>query len=92
MDFANWTLEVFRSIVLKNPDYVRMITSDTFPHRTCYMGMVDSHNRVNFYDGAIRVVDCEGKEVCRFSAREYRQQVAEHAEPCNHMKITFLKQ
>ncbi len=92
LDFAKWTLEVFRKIVLENPAYVQMITSDAFTHRTCYMGMVDEQNKVSFYDGKLRVVDCEGREVCKFAAREYRDFVAEHVEPWSYMKFTFLKQ
>ncbi len=90
--FAQWTLEVLRSVVLKNEDYVGMITSDTFTHRTCYMGMVDGENRVNFYDGMLRVVDCAGQEVCKFRPGEYREQVGEHVEPWSYMKFTFLRQ
>ena len=59
---------MFKQIVLGNPDYVKMITSDAYTHKTCYMGMVDEQNKVNFYDGKIRVVDCNGKEVCKFTA------------------------
>ena len=68
-----------------------MITSDAYTHKTCYMGMVDEQNKVNFYDGKIRVVDCNGKEVCKFTAQQYRDYVAEHVEPWSYMKFTFLK-
>jgi len=90
--FAEWTLQVFKQIVLANPDYVKLITSDAFTHKTCYLGMVDEQNRVNFYDGKLRVVDCNGKEVCKFEARQYRDFIAEHVEPWSYMKFTFLKQ
>jgi F420-non-reducing hydrogenase large subunit len=56
-----------------------MITSYT--HKTCYMGMVDKQNKVNFYDGKLRVVDCNGKEVYKFTAQQYLDYVAEHVEP-----------
>ncbi len=92
IEFAEWTLQVFRQIVLGNPDYVKMITSDTFTHRTCYLGMVDTENRLNFYDGMLRVVDCEGREVCKFAPAQYRDYLAEHVEPWSYMKFTFLKQ
>jgi len=91
VEFAEWTHQVFKDIVLANPDYVNMITSDTFTHKTCYMGMVDEENKVNFYDGKLRVVDCDGKEVCKFAAQQYRDFVAEHVEPWSYMKFTFLK-
>jgi len=56
------------------------------------MGMVDEQNKVSFYDGKLRVVDCTGKEVCKFAAQQYRDFVAEHVEPWSYMKFTFLKQ
>ena len=55
------------------------------------MGMVDEKNKVNFYDGKLRVVDCNGKEVCKFTAQQYLDFVAEHVEPWSYMKFTFLK-
>ena len=36
-----FTLDVFDKIVLQNSDYVNLILSDNFTHRTHYMGMVD---------------------------------------------------
>ena len=91
VEFADWTLAVFKQIVLGNPEYVKMITSEAYTHKTCYMGTVDAQNKVNFYDGKIRVVDCNGKEVCKFTAQQYREFVAEHVEPWSYMKFTFLK-
>jgi F420-non-reducing hydrogenase large subunit len=92
VEFAEWTLAIFKQIVLGNPEYVNLIQSDAFTHKTCYMGMVDEQNKVNFYDGKLRVVDCEGREVCQFEARQYRDFIAEHVEPWSYMKFTFLKQ
>jgi F420-non-reducing hydrogenase large subunit len=92
LDFALWTLQVFKEIVLANPDYVKLITSEAYTHKTCYMGMVDEQNKVNFYDGKLRVVDCTGKEVCKFAGQEYLDYVGEHVEPWSYMKFTFLKQ
>jgi len=92
VEFAEWTLAVLKQIVLDNPDYVKLITSDAFTHKTCYMGMVDEQNKVNFYDGKLRVVDCDGKEIFKFAPQQYRDYVAEHVEPWSYMKFTFLKQ
>ena len=92
LEFAEWTLQVFKQLVLGNPDYVKMITSDAYTHKTCYLGTVDEQNRVNFYDGKLRVVDCNGKEVCKFAPAQYRDFIAEHVEPWSYMKFTYLKQ
>jgi F420-non-reducing hydrogenase large subunit len=91
LEFAEFTLQVFRDIVLKNEDYVKMITSDAYTHRTYYMGMVDEQNRVNFYEGLLRVVDPDGKEYAKFPAHQYRDFVAEHVEPWSYMKFCYLK-
>jgi len=91
VSFAHFTLEVFDSVVLKNSDYVNLILSDMFIHRTYYLGMVDDKNRVNFYDGQLRVVSPEGKEYAKFPGDRYLDYVAEHVEPWSYMKFTFLK-
>jgi F420-non-reducing hydrogenase large subunit len=38
--FALFTQQVFKDIVLRNADYVKLITSDAYTHRTYYMGLV----------------------------------------------------
>ncbi|MCB7129051.1 MAG: hypothetical protein J3T61_05900, partial [Candidatus Brocadiales bacterium] len=60
--FGLFSLELFNDVVLKNEEYVNTIVSDTYTHRTYYMGLVDKNNKVNFYDGKLRVVDPDGKE------------------------------
>ena len=91
VEFAKLSLKVFDDIVLKNKAYVDMILSDTFTHRTYYMGMVDKKNKVNFYDGQLRVVDPDGKEFAKFSAADYLSHIAEHVEPWTYIKFPYLK-
>jgi F420-non-reducing hydrogenase large subunit len=91
LEFAQFTLQVFHDIVLKNPEYVKLITGDTYTHRTYYMGLVDDQNRVSFYDGQLRVVDAAGKEYARFPVQRFREFVAEHVEPWSYMKFCYLK-
>ena len=91
LEFALFTLQVFHDIVLKNPSYVDLITSDAYTHRTYYMGQVDEQNQVNFYDGQIRVVDPDGREYARFPVQKYRDFVAEHVEPWSYVKFCYLK-
>ncbi len=91
VEFAKFTLDVFDKVVLQNSGYVDLILSDAFTHRTHYMGMVDEQNRVNFYDGRIRVVSPAGKELLTFAPRQYLDIVAEHVEPWSYMKFCYLK-
>ena len=91
VEFAKLSLKVFDDIVLKNKAYVDMILSDTFTHRTYYMGLVDKKNKVNFYDGQLRVVDPDGKEFAKFPASDYLSHIAERVEPWTYIKFPYLK-
>jgi F420-non-reducing hydrogenase large subunit len=91
LQFALFTNQVFHDLVLKNPEYVKLITSETYTHRTYYMGLVDQRNRVNFYDGRIRVVDPAGREYASFPASRYREFIAERTEPWSYMKFCYLR-
>ena len=67
VEFGKLSLKVFDDVVLANKGYVDLILSDAFTHKTYYMGLVDEKNKVNFYDGMLRVVDPEGKEFAKFA-------------------------
>jgi F420-non-reducing hydrogenase large subunit len=91
VEFAKLSLKVFDDIVLKNKEYLDMVLSDAYTHHTYYMGLVDEKNRVNFYDGKVRVVDPDGKEFAKYAPREYLDHVAERVEPWTYVKIPYLK-
>jgi F420-non-reducing hydrogenase large subunit len=91
IDFALFSLQAFRDIVLGNKAYVDLILGDIYTHHTYSMGMVDAQNRVNFYDGKVRVVDPEGKEFVKYAPREYLDVIAERVEPWTYLKFPYLK-
>jgi F420-non-reducing hydrogenase large subunit len=91
VEFAKLSMKVFDDIVLANKAYVDMILSDTFTHNTYYMGLVDDNNKINFYDGKLRVVDPSGNEYAKFSPNEYLDHISEHVEPWSYVKFPFLK-
>ncbi|MBM4463165.1 MAG: Ni/Fe hydrogenase subunit alpha [Chloroflexi bacterium] len=91
VEFAKLSLKVFDDVVLKNKAYVDLILSDAYTHKTYYMGLVDANNKVNFYDGMVRVVDPNGKEFVKYAPSEYLSHVAEHVEPWSYIKFPFLK-
>ena len=78
-------------IVLRNRRYLELILSDVYYLRTNYMGMVDAENRVNFYDGSIRIVSPEGAEVLRFKAQDYHSVIAERVEPWTYIKFPYIR-
>ncbi|MGA2372539.1 MAG: Ni/Fe hydrogenase subunit alpha [Candidatus Korobacteraceae bacterium] len=89
--FATSTLRLFDETVLGRRDYLDLITSDDYTHRTFYMGLVDGANRVNFYEGKIRLVTPQAKEWKRFAAEDYASVIAEHVEPWTYAKFCYLK-
>jgi len=91
VEFAKFTLQAFDDIVLKNKAYVDLIVGDVYKHQTYYMGLVDDNNKVNFYDGWVRVVDPEGKEFAKFKAEDYLNHIAEGVESWTYIKFPYLK-
>lgn len=89
--FAQFSLKLFEDLVLGNKDYLDLILSDAYTHRTYSMGTVDENNHVNFYDGMIRVVDPDGGEFVKYEPRLYAQHIAEHVEPWTYLKFPYLK-
>jgi F420-non-reducing hydrogenase large subunit len=62
IDFAQFSLQAVQrhragQQTVPRPDPRRCLHPQTY-----YMGMVDENNKVNFYDGKVRVVDPNGKE------------------------------
>jgi F420-non-reducing hydrogenase large subunit len=91
VEFAKFSLKVFEDLVLKNTEYVQLITGGAFTHKTYNMGTVDASNCVNFYDGKIRVVGPDGREHAKYDAKDYRDYVAERVEPWSYLKFPYLK-
>ena len=91
VEFSKFSLKLFSDVVLSNKEYVDIILGDVYYMTSYYMGMVDDNNKVNFYDGDIRVVDPEGKEVVKFKPADYLDIIAEHTEPWTYLKFPFLK-
>lgn len=91
VEFCQVALGLFDDVVLKNKEYVDLITGDIYKHETYYMGLVDDNNKVNFYDGQVRVVDPDGKEFTKFRIQDYLDHISEHVEPWTYVRFSFLK-
>jgi len=91
VEFAKFSLKLFDDIVLKNKTYVDLILSDPYQLATYNMGMVDKNNKINFYDGIVRVTDQKGKEILKFSPEEYTKHIVEHVEEWSYIKFSYLK-
>ncbi|MBU1863583.1 MAG: Ni/Fe hydrogenase subunit alpha [Candidatus Omnitrophica bacterium] len=92
VEFAKFTLKLFDDLVLKNKQYLDLILSkDVYYHETNYMGMVDENDKVNFYDGKLKVIDPSGKELYKFDGRDYNEYLSEHMEEWSYIKFLYLK-
>lgn len=91
VEFAKFSLGLFEDVVLKNKNYVDMVLSDAYTLKTYYMGLVDENNKLNFYDGKVRVVDPEGNEFVKFAPHEYLDVIEEHIEEWSYVKFPYLK-
>jgi F420-non-reducing hydrogenase large subunit len=91
IEFARFTMKIFNDVVLENKEYVDIILNGPYSLKLHSMGLVDEKNRVNFYDGKVRVVDTQGKELYKYEPREYADYIAERVEPWSYLKFPFLK-
>jgi F420-non-reducing hydrogenase large subunit len=91
VEFGKFTQQVFNDIVLQNKAYVDLILSDTYSLKIYSMGLVDESNRVNFYDGKVRVTGPDGNELVKYAPNDYLENVAEHVETWTYLKFPFLK-
>ena len=91
VEFAEFALQIFDDVVLKNKAYVDVVVGEAYKIKTYYMGLVNARNQVEFYDGDIRVVDPDGKEYVKFKPADYLKHIAEHVEPWTYVKFPFLK-
>ena len=91
VEFARKTLDYFDSLVLKNKEYMELLTSPDFT-LPCYdMGLVDENNTLAFYDGTIRVTAPDGNEAFRFDVQDYLEYIGEKVVPWSYGKLPYLK-
>ena len=91
LEFAQYAVKLFKDLVLENKAYVDLITSEAYKLKTYYMSLVDENNKVNFYDGKVRVVNPDGKEFVKFDPASYTDHIGEWVEPWTYIRLTHLK-
>lgn len=91
IEFAEFSLQLFDDIVLGNQEYVDLVLGDIYTHETYSIGLVDDHNKVNFYDGNVSVVAPDGERIGKYAPHEYTEWIAERVEPWTYLKFPYLK-
>lgn len=91
VEFAQFALKLFKDKILGNSSYLNLILSDAYTIKTYYMGLVDEYMRQNYYEGMLRIVAPDGKEVAFFHPRDYVEYIGEWVEPWTYIRLTHLK-
>ena len=91
VEFSKFSMKIFNDVVLANKEYVDLIVNGPYKLKIHSMGLVDANNKVNFYDGKVRVVDTLGKELYKYAPKDYVEYVAERVEPWSYLKFPYLK-
>ncbi|GAM09903.1 F420-non-reducing hydrogenase iron-sulfur subunit A [Geobacter sp. OR-1] len=90
--FVVEALEVFRERVLGDAGCRSLLEDSAYSVRCCSLALVDAGDRVAFYDGTVRVVNAEGREISRFPSDEYADKIAEWVMPWTMVKMTYLRE
>ncbi|WP_456324521.1 Ni/Fe hydrogenase subunit alpha [Desulfonauticus submarinus] len=91
IELGQLTLQIFEDVVLKNEDYMKLVTGDMYKVVVNYMGSVDEQGRIAYYDGLQKVIDTEGNEIGTFRGKEYLDFIAERPLPWSYLKFPYQK-
>ena len=91
ISFAQFTIQIFKDVVLGNQKYVDIILNGPYALSLHSMGLVDQNNKVNFYDGKVRVVDTLGNQLYKYPVQDYLDYIEERVEPWSYLKFPYLK-
>lgn len=91
VEFAIFSLNLFKQVVLENKTYLDLVLNEAYKLNTYNMSVVDKDNKLNFYEGDIRVTDHDGKEFAKFHPSEYADHIGEWVEPWTYIRLTHLR-
>jgi NAD-reducing hydrogenase large subunit len=80
-------LAIFKGWMEKHQQ--EMDTFASFP--TGYLGMVGPDNALSLYDGDLRLVDSQRRQIERFFGKRYLKYIGEHVESWSYLKFPFYK-
>jgi NAD-reducing hydrogenase large subunit len=58
---------------------------------TGYMGLVQDEDVLDLYQGQVRLIDAQGKQLEKFQASNYLDYIAEHVENWSYLKFPYYK-
>lgn len=91
VELGKLTLSVFEDVVLKNEQYLGLVTGDVYHVEVGYMGSVNEKGQMAYYDGTQKVIDSQGNEVGSFTGKEYLDFISERVVPWSYLKFPYQK-
>jgi len=59
--------------------------------RSSYMGLVHEGNGLELYNGQLRLIDKDGRQLAKFPPCDYLEHIGEHVEDWSYLKFPFYK-
>jgi len=81
----------FDNKVVKSDVFQKYLSDEAYTLKTYYMGLVGRDNTLEFYDGLLKIIDAEGREVALFKPGEYTEYIAEHSTSWSYSKFPYLR-
>ncbi|MFB6180675.1 MAG: Ni/Fe hydrogenase subunit alpha [Candidatus Nanohalobium sp.] len=93
VEFAEFTLQLFKDMVLGDDEYRELIAEKDLYHlETCYMSLVGEDDKIDLYGGGeVKIIGPDGEEVERFKPENYDEYIGEHSEPWSYPTFPYLK-
>lgn len=80
-------IQIIKDWSAKNAEDINKFA--VFP--TGYFGLVTPDNALELYDGQIRLIDRDGKQLEKFDGKNYLDIIAEHVEDWSYLKFPYYK-
>lgn len=91
LPFVEQTLVFFKEKILGVKELAEIIQGDVYHHRTHYAGLVDGNGDMSFYDGEIRMIDPDGRQVAQFPGHDYLEHIGEKVASWSYLKFPYIK-
>ncbi len=91
LELGKQSVELFKEVVVKNPEYSKLLKNENFNVVTNYMGTVDEKGKIAYYEGTKVIIDPEGNRIGEFEGKDYLNYFAERTIPWSYAKFPYLK-
>ncbi|OYT40490.1 MAG: Ni/Fe hydrogenase subunit alpha [Desulfurococcales archaeon ex4484_58] len=84
-------LDFFKNRIVKSELYQSLLNDESYMLKTYYMGLIGSGRELTFYDGKLKIIDSEGREIAVFNVDDYTEYIAEYMSNWSYSKFPYLR-